>query len=107
MKKLLHNPTAGEILKEEFLDEMGLSQNALARSISVPPNRINEIVRGKRSVTADTDMRLCRFFGLSQGYFLRLQMSWGIMEAKRKIADELLLIIPYSKCAEQKNTLNR
>ena len=79
----------------EFLDEMGMSQNALARGISVPPNRINEIVRGKRSITADTDMRLCRFFGLSQGYFLRLQMSWEIMEAKRNLSSEIENIKPY------------
>ena len=65
--------TPGELLLEEFLVPMGLSQYRLAKEIGVPPRRINEIVQGKRSVTADTDLRLCRFFGLSDGYWLRAQ----------------------------------
>lgn len=83
--KLLHNPKVGEILKEEFLQEIGMSQNALAKAISVHSNRIHAIVNGTRRVTADTDLRLCRFFGLSEGYFLRLQTAYEIMEAKRKL----------------------
>lgn len=67
---LLPNPHPGEILLEEFLKPMGLSQNALARAVHVPPRRINEIVHGKRDVTADTDLRLARYFGLSEGFFL-------------------------------------
>ena len=65
-KKFLKNPHAGEILKTEFLDEIGMSQNALAKAIKVPSNRIHDIVRGQRSITADTDLRLCKYFGLSE-----------------------------------------
>lgn len=60
--------TPGELLKEEFLDPMGISQYRLAKEIGVPAQRIGQIIAGKRSITADTDLRLCRFFGLSNGY---------------------------------------
>jgi len=73
--ELLPNPHPGEILLQEFLLPMQLSQNALARAIHVPPRRINEIVLGKRVVTADTDLRLARYFGLSEGFFLGLQAA--------------------------------
>ncbi len=73
---LLANPHPGEILLEEFLKPMGLSQNALARAVHVAPRRINEIVLGKRDITADTDLRLARYFGLSEGFFLGLQMDY-------------------------------
>jgi antitoxin HigA-1 len=69
---LLANPHPGEILMEEFLKPMELSQTALARAIPVPPRRINEIVLGKRAITADTDLRLARYFGMSEGFFLGL-----------------------------------
>jgi antitoxin HigA-1 len=62
----------GEILKEEFLNEIGVSQNQLAQAIGVPGNRIHAIFNGTRDITADTDLRLCKFFGLTDGYFLRL-----------------------------------
>ena len=94
-KELLHNPKVGEILKEEFLEEIGMSQNALAKAIGVPSNRIHAIVNGTRRVTADTDLRLCRFFGLSEGYFLRLQNTYELMEAKRKLGTVLAEIKPY------------
>ena len=93
--ELLHNPMAGEILKEEFLEEIGMSQNALAKAIGVPSNRIHAIVNGTRRITADTDLRLCRFFGLSEGYFLRLQNAYETMEAKRKLGEQLTAIEPY------------
>lgn len=89
---LLPNPTPGEILLEEFLRPMDLSQNALARAIHVPPRRINEIVLGKRSVTADTDLRLARYFGMSEGFFLGLQADHDLMARKREIAGELRAI---------------
>jgi antitoxin HigA-1 len=95
-ESLLHNPTVGEILKEEFLEEIGMSQNALAKSIGVPSNRIHGIVNGTRRVTADTDLRLCRFFGLSEGYFLRLQNAYELMEAKRNLGEVLTEIQPYA-----------
>ena len=66
----------GELLLEEFLKPMGLSQYRLAKAIGVPAQRISEIVAGKRAVTADTDLRLCRFFGLSNGYWLRMTLRW-------------------------------
>lgn len=79
------NPTPGEILAEEFLAPMGLSQNALARAIHVSPRRINEIVLGKRAVTADTDLRLARYFGLSEGFWLGLQTDYDLMEKRRDL----------------------
>ena len=92
--ELLHNPYAGEILLTEFLEPMSLSQNALARAIGVPPRRINEIVLGKRAVTADTDLRLARYFGMSEGFFLGLQTDFELMERKRALGDALEKIVP-------------
>lgn len=92
--RLLPNPHPGEILLEEFLKPMGLSQNALARAIQVPPRRINEIVLGKRNVTADTDLRLARYFGMSEGFFLGLQSDYDLMQRRRVIEGELKIIRP-------------
>ncbi|MDA0218157.1 MAG: HigA family addiction module antitoxin [Proteobacteria bacterium] len=91
---LLANPHPGEILLLEFLEPMGLSQNRLAREIGVPPRRINEIVLGKRAVTADTDLRLARYFGMSEGFFLGLQADFDMMERRRVISAELAAIAP-------------
>jgi antitoxin HigA-1 len=91
---LLPNPHPGEILAEEFLKPMELSQNGLANAVHVPPRRINEIVLGKRSVTADTDLRLTRYFGLSEGFFLGLQADFDLMARKRAIGGELNAIVP-------------
>jgi addiction module HigA family antidote len=91
---LLRNPHPGEILLEEFLRPMGLSQNALARAVHVAPRRINEIVLGKRDVTADTDLRLARYFGLSEGFFLGLQMDYDLMQRRREIDRDLKTIRP-------------
>ena len=91
---LLRNPHPGEILLEEFLKPMGLSQNALARAVHVAPRRINEIVLGKRDVTADTDLRLARYFGLSEGFFLGLQMDFDLMQRRREIDRDLKTIRP-------------
>lgn len=92
----LANPHPGLILKEEFLTELGLSQNALAHAIGVPPNRIHAIVKGTRDITADTDLRLARFFGLSEGYWLRLQNAYDTLEAKRSISPQIAKIKPYT-----------
>lgn len=89
------NPHPGEILKEEFLKEIGMSQNQLGHALGVPSNRIHAIVNGGRSITADTDLRLCKFFGLSEGYFLRLQNAYDTLEAKRRIAADVAKIVPY------------
>lgn len=90
----LPNPHPGEILLEEFLKPMGLSQNALARAIHVPPRRINEIVLGLRGVTADTDLRLARYFGLTEGFFLALQTEFDLMQRRRELGDDLEAIEP-------------
>ena len=78
MAKKLEPVHPGEVLFEEFLDPMGLSQNALARGIGVPPRRINEIVHGARRVTADTALRLARFFRTSPEFWLGLQMDYEL-----------------------------
>jgi addiction module HigA family antidote len=83
-----------ELLPNPHPGELGLSQNALARSLRVPPRRINQLVQGKRAVTADTDLRLARYFGLSDGFFLGLQADYDLMERKRQIAAELETIQP-------------
>ena len=91
------NPvTPGELLREEFLVPMGLSQYRLAKEISVPAQRIGEIVAGKRAITADTDLRLCRFFGLSNGYWLRAQAAYDTEVAQDALADTLKRIKPWS-----------
>jgi addiction module HigA family antidote len=89
-----HNPHPGEILLEEILRPIGLSQNALARALKVPPRRINEIVLGKRAISADTDLRLTRYFNLHEGFFLGLQADFDLMEQKRKLGDRLQEITP-------------
>ena len=91
----LRNPHPGEILKEEFLTEIGISQNALGKAIGVPGNRIHAIVNGTRDISADTDLRLCKFFDLSEGYFLRLQNAYDTMDAKRHISAQVAKIKPY------------
>ena len=94
--ELLQNPHAGEILLEEFMRPKAISQNALARAIRVPPRRINEIVHGQRALTADTDLRLARYFGMSEGYFLGLQSAYDLMERRRQIGRELEAIEPHA-----------
>ena len=91
---LLHNPHPGEILLAEFLGPMNLSQTKLAKAIGVPPRRINEIVLGKRAITADTDLRLARYFRLSDGFFLGLQADYKLMERRRQIGRVLKGIRP-------------
>ncbi len=75
----------GEILLEEFLEPMGISQYKLAKDISVPPRRINEIVQGKRSISADTALRLSRYFGLSERFWLNLQARYDLEVEKDKL----------------------
>ena len=87
--------TPGELLREEFLVPMKLSQYRLAKEIDVPPQRIGEIVAGKRSITAETDLRLCRFFGLSNGYWLRAQAAYDTEVAEEALAETLEKIRPW------------
>ena len=91
MKKL-PNVHPGEILIEEFLLPLGISQNALARAAGVAPRRINEIVLGKRAVTADTALRLAAFFGTSEGFWLGLQADYDLEETRRVIGKDLLRV---------------
>lgn len=86
--------TPGEILLEEFILPAGLSQTALANAIGVPPRRINEIVLGKRAITADTDLRLARYWGMSEGFFLNLQQSYDLRVQRAKMGEALAMITP-------------
>jgi len=96
-KKLLPPIHPGEILLEEFLKPLGISQYRLAKEIGVPAQRIGDIVAGKRAITADTDLRLCRFFGLSEGYWLRGQARFDTETAKDTLAAELAKIKPWAR----------
>lgn len=87
--------TPGELLLEEFLVPMQLSQYRLAKEIGVPAQRIGEVVAGKRAITADTDLRLCRFFGLSNGYWLRAQAAYDTEVAAQELASVLRRIKPW------------
>ena len=83
--KRLRNIHPGEVLLEEFLTPMDLSQNAIARAIGVPPRRVNEIVLGKRGITADTAIRLAKYFGTSEQFWMGLQADYDLEEARRSI----------------------
>ena len=96
MPRRLKPVTPGELLREEFLVPMGPSQYRLAKEIDVPAQRIGEIVAGKRSVTADTDLRLCRFFGLSNGYWLRAQVAHDTEVAESSLRKTLAKIKPWT-----------
>lgn len=91
--------TPGEMLQEEFLRPLGMSQYRLAKEIGVPAQRISEIVAGKRAITADTDLRLCRLFGLSDGWWLRLQAKYDTEMARAALAGTLKRITPWQKSA--------
>ena len=93
--------TPGELLLEEFLRPMGISKYRLAKEIGVPAQRIGEILAGKRAITADTDLRLCRFFGLSDGWWLRLQADYDTEVSKANLAKVLAKIRPWKEAAEQ------
>lgn len=101
-QKFIDVPHIGEVLQKEFLEPLGLSQNALANAINVPPNRINAIIRGLRSVTADTDLRLTKYFGLSKGYFLRLQNNFELLASERTIESDLSKIVPFNYSEQRK-----
>ena len=88
-QKNLTNIHPGEILQEEFLLPMNISQNALARAAGVPPRRINEIVLGKRGITANTAIRLAKVFGTSEGFWLGLQADYDLEESRHAIGAEL------------------
>jgi addiction module HigA family antidote len=94
MASMKNIPAIGEVLASEFLEPMNISQNALAKALGIPQNRLSDIINGKRGISADTDLRLCKYFGLTDGYFLGLQMDFDRIAAKRKLQKELDKIIP-------------
>ena len=89
--------TPGELLREEFLLPMGITKYRVAKEIGVPAQRIGDIVAGKRAITADTDLRLCRFFGLSKGYWLRAQVAYDTEVAEGAMSAELQKIRPWAE----------
>lgn len=99
MKREIPPVSPGEMLLEEFLKPMGITQYRLAKEIGVPPQRIGEIVAGRRSVTVDSDLRLCRFFGLSDGWWLRCQVKYDTETARGELAEALDKIRPWNKLA--------
>ena len=96
----INSVTPGELLKEEFLEPMGISKYRLAKEIGVPAQRIGQIIAGKRSITADTDLRLCRFFGLSNGYWLRAQAAYDTEIAEDALEEQLKNIRPWNSVPE-------
>lgn len=94
--------TPGEILLEDFLKPMGLSENRLAKEIGLSPRRIGEIVAGNTAVTAEADLRLCRFFGLSKGYWLRAQAAHDLEVAEEKLGEKLAAIRPWSEIQDSR-----
>ncbi len=101
MTRKLKPVSPGEMLAEEFLKPLGMSNYRLAKEIAVPAQRIGEIIAGKRAITADTGLRLCRFFGLSDGWWLRLQADYDTEVAKASLAKTLAKIRPWKEAAEQ------
>ena len=93
-----HRPPThpGEMLLEEFLTPMNLTQRELAEAIHVPYQRVNEIINGKRGVTPATALRLARFFGMSAGFWMNLQLRWDLYHAQQEEAETLATIQPYS-----------
>ena len=102
-KKDYLNPiTPGEILLEDFMKPLDISLNRLSRDIAVPPNRISEIVNGKRSISADTALRLERYFGVEAQFWLNLQSEYDLRVMKRKIGHDIYQrILPLKKCSNQ------
>lgn len=82
MKELIPVPKMSKVLRKEFMEPLGLSAYRVAKDIMVPISRIQEILQDKRKITADTDLRLCKYFGMSKGFFLRLQMDLDLLEAE-------------------------
>ena len=99
MAKKLPPIHPGEILLHEFLEPMGITRYRLSKDIGVPPQRIGDIVAGKRAITADTDLRLCRYFGLTDGYWLRGQARYDTERARDVLEEELERIQPLAQKA--------
>jgi addiction module HigA family antidote len=91
---MIEVPTIGDVLSEEFLKPFELSQNELAKALGIPQNRISDIISGKRRISVDTDLRLCKFFGLTDGYFSGIQLDLERIATKRNIESDLANIVP-------------
>ncbi len=89
MDRIIETPTVGEILREEFMEPMNISAYKLAHDIMVPVSRIQDILHGRRRITADTSLRLSKYFGVSERYFLNLQNDIDIRNQRIQMADEL------------------
>jgi addiction module HigA family antidote len=96
-KDFIDPVTPGELLREEFLIPLGITKYRFAKEIGVPAQRIGEIVAGRRAITADTDLQLCKYFGLSTGYWLRLQNQYEMEITRRKSQSQLDDIIPINR----------
>lgn len=97
MSEKLYPPIhPGEVLMEDFIEGFGITQNKLAVAIGVPPRRINEIVHGKRAITADTALRLGRYFGMDPQFWLNLQTRYELEVAQDRVADQVAAITPLS-----------
>jgi addiction module HigA family antidote len=96
-KRVMPPVHPGVLLKEDFLEPLGLSEYRLARAIDVPPRRINEIVHGSRRISADTALRLSRFFGMSDGFWMNLQSHYDIEVEKDNLKSELDEIEPFAR----------
>lgn len=94
--RIIDAVTPGERLKKEFIEPIGISQYRLAKEIGIPAQRIGQIIAGKRAITADTDLRLCRFFGLSNGYWLRAQAAYDTEMAENILEEQLKSIRPWN-----------
>jgi len=101
MSRKLKPVSPGEMLVEEFLKPLGMSNYRLAKEIGVPAQRIGEIAAGRRAITADTDLRLCRFFGLSDGWWLRLQADYDTQTAKAALVRTLAKIKPWADAVQR------
>ena len=99
MEEYIALPTVGEILKEEFMDPNGISQYKLAKDTGMPISRIQDIIHGRRKVTADTSPRLGIYFGVSEKYFLDIQIDIEMRELKRVEKDSISKIVPLSLTA--------
>ncbi|MDR0803562.1 MAG: HigA family addiction module antidote protein [Rickettsiales bacterium] len=104
MTKYIDIGNIGDYLLEEWLEPLGLSRNALANAIGVPANRITNIVNGKTGISVDTDLRLCKYFGMSEGHFLRMQEHLERTIAKRGLQKQLDKIIPINAANENCET---
>ncbi len=98
MANMIETPKMSEILLEEFMEPLGISAYRLAKDINVPTSRIQDILHDRRKITADTSLRLAKYFGVSDNYFINIQNEIDMRNAKMSMKDEIDKIIPFSSC---------